>query len=254
MKSSVLEWFIAERKIRFLLIWKRYSLLPLLFCSLLSSSYNEELPLRFHHSSMSQRTNSSSTNPSKRSPSPFSSSSATNTPAAASAAAPPIFPAMKKAKSQAVACSVDGNKNGQQQTAPHVHFAENPALSPMIEDDPNDVVLEGSSPSSAFGRGVSSSGGGITANLARKKATPPQPSKKLVIKLVKGMCFCFPSLPIMRFSSSFKCTHKIRDFCNPFFYCMCLFNWGEIVRVLMWLVCCWISFSGTKVNRWSFYI
>ncbi|KAK4421074.1 Cullin-4 [Sesamum alatum] len=96
---------------------------------------------------MSQPT--TSTNPSKRSASPYSSSSSTTT-AGAGAAAAPIFPAMKKAKSQAVACSLDGNKNGQQQIAPHVHFAEPPAHSPMIEDDPNDVALETSSPSNAI--------------------------------------------------------------------------------------------------------
>lgn len=31
---------------------------------------------------------------------------------------------------------------------------------------------------------------GTTANLSRKKATPPQPTKKLVIKPFKGMCTC----------------------------------------------------------------
>ncbi|KAL0321370.1 UNVERIFIED_CONTAM: Cullin-4 [Sesamum radiatum] len=153
--------------------------------TLLSFSYNEELSLRFHNSSMSQPTTSTSTssNPSKRSASPYSSSTTTT---GAGTAAAPIFPAMKKAKSQAVACSLDGNKNGQQQIAPHVHFAEPPAHSPMIEDDPNDVALETSSPSNAFGRGLAASAGGVTANLSRKKATPPQPTKKLVIKLVKA--------------------------------------------------------------------
>ncbi|KAL3624803.1 hypothetical protein CASFOL_031471 [Castilleja foliolosa] len=43
----------------------------------------------------------------------------------------------------------------------------------MIEDDPIDVVMEASSPSNPFGRGVASSGGGVTSNLSRKKATPP---------------------------------------------------------------------------------
>ncbi|KAL0310541.1 UNVERIFIED_CONTAM: Cullin-4 [Sesamum angustifolium] len=61
----------------------------------------------------------------------------------------------------------------------------------MIEDDPNDVALETSSPSNAFGRGLAASAGGVTANLSRKKATPPQPTKKLVIKLVKAK----PTLP-----------------------------------------------------------
>ncbi|KAL7102674.1 hypothetical protein ACP275_08G132900 [Erythranthe tilingii] len=137
---------------------------------------------------MSQRTNSSSTNPNKRS---SSSNPNATTPIAAAAAASPIFPPMKKAKSQGVSCSVDGNMNGQQQPTPHVHFAETPALSPMIEDDPNDAVLEASSPSSAFGRVGATCGGGITSNLSRKKATPPQPTKKLVIKLFKAK----PTLP-----------------------------------------------------------
>ncbi|CAK9167860.1 unnamed protein product [Ilex paraguariensis] len=92
--------------------------------------------------------------------------------------------AMQKAKSQAVALSLDG-KNGQQQS-PHVHFA--PDIESAVVDDPNSMiedpnpndVVDGSSPA---GR-VSTSG--VTANLSRKKATPPQPAKKLVIKLVKG--------------------------------------------------------------------
>ncbi|XP_075481912.1 LOW QUALITY PROTEIN: cullin-4-like [Primulina tabacum] len=99
-----------------------------------------------------------------------------------------IFPAMKKAKSQAVASSIEGNKNGQQQITPHVHFSE----STMIENDPNDVVLEATAASGSFGVRVGAGGGGSTANLARKKATPPQPTKKLVIKLVKAK----PTLPI----------------------------------------------------------
>ncbi|GFQ05652.1 cullin-4 [Phtheirospermum japonicum] len=137
---------------------------------------------------MSQPNTSTSTNPGKRSFSPYSSS----TTSVAGAAASPIFPAMKKAKSQAATCSLDGSKNGQQQqSTPHVHFADPPALSPMIEDDPNDVVMEASSPSNPFGRGVAASGGGVTSNLSRKKATPPQPAKKLVIKLNKAK----PTLP-----------------------------------------------------------
>ncbi|KAL6553166.1 Cullin-4 [Orobanche gracilis] len=133
-----------------------------------------------------------STNPTKRSVYPYSSSSAAITNSAADAAAS-IFPAMKKSKSQAAGCSLDGSKNGQQQATPHVHFAEPPVLSPMIEDDPNDGVLEASSPSNHFDRGVAASAG-VTANLSRKKATPPQPAKKLVIKLVKD-CFAKPTLP-----------------------------------------------------------
>ncbi|KAL0442515.1 UNVERIFIED_CONTAM: Cullin-4 [Sesamum latifolium] len=130
---------------------------------------------------------STSAVPGKRSSSPHSSATPTST----GVGAVPVVPAMKKAKSQAVACSLDGNKNGQQQITPHVHFAEPPVHSPMMEDDPSDVVMEASPSSTVFGRGVSASGGGVTANLSRKKATPPQPTKKLVIKLVKAK----PTLP-----------------------------------------------------------
>ncbi|EPS64061.1 cullin 4, partial [Genlisea aurea] len=100
------------------------------------------------------------------------------------AAAIPIPPTMKKAKSQAVACSIDAP----QQQIPH--FAETPAHSPMIEDDA-DSAMEASPPANSFGRVVSGSGGGVTANLSRKKATPPQPAKKFVIKLNKAK----PTLP-----------------------------------------------------------
>ncbi|KAK4491577.1 hypothetical protein RD792_002329 [Penstemon davidsonii] len=96
-----------------------------------------------------------------------------------SAAASPILSAMKKAKSQV--------------TTPHVHFTDNP----MTEDDPNDVLMEASPSSSAFGRVVAGSGGGITSNLSRKKATPPQPTKKLVIKLVKVISSCEVNLCCM---------------------------------------------------------
>ncbi|CAI9782156.1 unnamed protein product [Fraxinus pennsylvanica] len=141
---------------------------------------------------MSQPT---STNPNKRS-SPCSSTSHTSvatrdaTAYAAGSSGATIFSAMKKAKSQAVAYSLDSNKNSQQSITPHVHFADSPAHSPMIEDDPNDVLE--ASPSS--GRGAAAVGGhegGTIANLSRKKATPPQPAKKLVIKLNKAK----PTLP-----------------------------------------------------------
>ncbi|KAJ1430596.1 Winged helix-like DNA-binding domain superfamily [Sesbania bispinosa] len=72
-------------------------------------------------------------------------------------------PPMKKAKSQAVACSLDP-KNGL-----HHHAADDAVFD---SDDPN-------------ARGF------IAANLSRKKATPPQPPKKLLIKLHKGK----PTLP-----------------------------------------------------------
>ncbi|KAL6992230.1 hypothetical protein U1Q18_010338 [Sarracenia purpurea var. burkii] len=94
-----------------------------------------------------------------------------------------LFPAMKKAKSQAVACSVD-NKNGLQHQPPHhIHFntdldAADDHLSLNIDDpnNPNDVAVD---LAAGIGRA------GVTANLSRKKATPPQPAKKLVIKLLK---------------------------------------------------------------------
>ncbi|KAH7839521.1 hypothetical protein Vadar_005284 [Vaccinium darrowii] len=88
------------------------------------------------------------------------------------------FPAMKKAKSQAVASSLD-NKNGLHHQPPphhHIHFDTDLA---SIEEDPNSnhPIPVGSS--------------GVTSNLSRKKATPPQPAKKLVIKLLKAK----PTLP-----------------------------------------------------------
>lgn len=98
-------------------------------------------------------------------------------------------PAMKKAKSQAVASSLDGNKNG----IPF-HFDTTDLVdpsSPIIEEDPAspnyDAVCQGS-PS-----------GGVTSNLSRKKATPPHPAKKLVIKLLKGSFFASPFLLWERF-------------------------------------------------------
>ncbi|KAL2498970.1 Cullin-4 [Abeliophyllum distichum] len=74
----------------------------------------------------------------------------------------PNFSGDEEGKVAAVAYSLD-NKNGQQTS------------------------------SNSFGRGVGggSGGSGVTANLSRKKATPPQPAKKLVIKLVKAK----PMLP-----------------------------------------------------------
>ncbi|CAI9783451.1 unnamed protein product [Fraxinus pennsylvanica] len=138
---------------------------------------------------MSQPT---STNPSKRS-SPCSSTSTTaaaTRDAAAGSSGATIFPAMKKAKSQSVPCSLDSNKNGQQSINPHVHFADTPAHSPMTEDDPSSV-LEGSLSSGRGAAAVGGHEGGTIANLSRKKATPPQPAKRLVIKLNKAK----PTLP-----------------------------------------------------------
>ncbi|KAG5622107.1 hypothetical protein H5410_007325 [Solanum commersonii] len=78
----------------------------------------------------------------------------------------PLSRSMKKAKSQAAA--TDDNKNGQQQQH-KVESTDEPCVS-MIQY----------------------SGGGVTSNLSRKKATPPQPPKKqLVIKLNKAK----PTLP-----------------------------------------------------------
>ncbi|XP_022848611.1 cullin-4-like [Olea europaea var. sylvestris] len=139
---------------------------------------------------MSQPT---STNPNKRS-SPCSSTSttaaATTRDAASGSSGAAIFPAMKKAKSQPVACSLDSNKNGQQSIPPHVHFTDSPSPSPMIEDDPSDV-LEGSLSSGHGAAAVGGHEGGTIANLSRKKATLPQPAKRLVIKLNKAK----PTLP-----------------------------------------------------------
>ncbi|KAF7120130.1 hypothetical protein RHSIM_Rhsim13G0114000 [Rhododendron simsii] len=85
---------------------------------------------------------------------------------------------MKKAKSEAVASSLDRNKNG-------IPFRfDDPPSPTTIEDDPTnpnyDVVAHSSG-----------GGGGVTSNLSRKKATPPHPAKKLVIKLLKAK----PTLP-----------------------------------------------------------
>ncbi|GFY80642.1 cullin4 [Actinidia rufa] len=82
------------------------------------------------------------------------------------------FPATKKAKSHAVASSLD-HKNGlHHQPPPHyIHFDDDHPNEAVISDEQNDVV--------------------VAANLSRKKATPPPPGKKLVIKLVKGK----PTLP-----------------------------------------------------------
>ncbi|XP_038705858.1 cullin-4-like [Tripterygium wilfordii] len=90
------------------------------------------------------------------------------------------FPPMKKAKSQAVACSLDSsNRNGLHHHRHHHASADDEVFfdssSKSIDDDlkPEDRVLP------------------PAANLSRKKATPPQPAKKLVIKLLKAK----PTLP-----------------------------------------------------------
>ncbi|XP_024030922.1 cullin-4 [Morus notabilis] len=101
------------------------------------------------------------------------SSSRSNTNAAAasssssfSTAAATNGPPMKKTKSQAMACSLDPNKNG-------LHHNN---------QDNNDVVFD---PSMALDEDPKPSDG-AAANLSRKKATPPHPpGKKFVIKFNK---------------------------------------------------------------------
>ena len=95
-----------------------------------------------------------------------------NSNATASSSSPPHFqPPMKKAKSQAVACSLDPNKNG-------LHHHHN--------QDDNDVVFDPSSMALDDDSKSEDARAPSAANLSRKKATPPQPAKKFVIKLVKG--------------------------------------------------------------------
>ncbi|CAN6553359.1 unnamed protein product [Malus baccata var. baccata] len=96
-------------------------------------------------------------------------------------------PPMKKAKSQAVAGSLDPSKNGL-----HHHHHHHPHTHPSQDPD-NDAVFDPSSMSLDEDlKPDDPSPRGIAANLSRKKAQPPQPStKKLVIKLVKAK----PTLP-----------------------------------------------------------
>lgn len=148
--------------------------------------------------------------PNKRSSSCSPITTSTTATSGAQPPSPLYFPqAMKKAKTQAVACSLDTNKNGGQH---HVHFssdlaASDPSLAANIED-PN---LAADVPTSA------ATSGGVTANLSRKKATPPQPAKKLVIKLLKGSIFLAPR-------TSFNCLillyHGLK-FCFKMIYIFC---------------------------------
>ena len=104
-----------------------------------------------------------------------SSSSATSVAANAGVRSPP----MKKAKSQAVACSIDGNKNGL-----HSHHQDFNPTDDVVFDPSSmalDEDLKTDDPSS-----LPNARGGMAANLSRKKATPPQPAKKLLIKFHKG--------------------------------------------------------------------
>lgn len=143
---------------------------------------------------MSHRTGTTTTNTNSNKPSsPFISSSSSSTTRGGGAPLSPL-PAMKKAKSQAVAYSLD-NKNGQ---PPHVHFSpdidvntsnfNSTSMIDVEEEDPSnlsgDVVLDPNNVSNFSSNALSRASG--TANLSRKKATPPQPQKKLVIKFLKG--------------------------------------------------------------------
>ncbi|KAF9684160.1 hypothetical protein SADUNF_Sadunf04G0088800 [Salix dunnii] len=114
--------------------------------------------------------------PTKRSASASASATATATATTgtASTSASNNFLPMKKAKSQAAsACSpLDHNING-------LHHSEDVVFDPSsmsLDDDPK--LVDYRTPPA-------------TANLSRKKATLPQPAKKLVIKLVKAK----PTLP-----------------------------------------------------------
>ncbi|KAF2316709.1 hypothetical protein GH714_042050 [Hevea brasiliensis] len=108
--------------------------------------------------------------------------SATATTSSSSASATANFPPMKKAKSQAVsACSPldpSCNKNG-------IHHFSSAATAD------NDVVFDPSSMTLDDDPKLQDRSPPAAANLSRKKATPPQPAKKLVIKLVKAK----PTLP-----------------------------------------------------------
>ncbi|GKU92579.1 hypothetical protein SLEP1_g6287 [Rubroshorea leprosula] len=89
---------------------------------------------------------------------------------------------MKKAKSQAVACSpLDPNKNGlhRHHTQVENDVVFDPSAAMAIDDD-----VRPDEPRAP-----------AAANLSRKKATaaPPQPAKKLVIKLLKGVLLCWIS-------------------------------------------------------------
>ncbi|GKV36953.1 hypothetical protein SLEP1_g45035 [Rubroshorea leprosula] len=97
----------------------------------------------------------------------------------ASNSSPLHHPPMKKTKSQAVACSsLDPSKNGLQHRHNHTQVENEVVFEPSAMAIDDDVRPDESRAPAA-------------ANLSRKKATLPQPSKKLVIKLVKAK----PTLP-----------------------------------------------------------
>ncbi|KAL5977480.1 Cullin-4 [Asimina triloba] len=97
---------------------------------------------------------------------------------------------MKKAKSQPPSFSID-SKNGlqqQQQQLNHLSSDDGDADSMLVEED---LKADATADASSIAIGVvggsrNPTSTGVAANLSRKKATPPQPARKLVIKLVKG--------------------------------------------------------------------
>ncbi|KAF3777265.1 hypothetical protein EJ110_NYTH46202 [Nymphaea thermarum] len=94
----------------------------------------------------------------------------------------PVIPSMKKPKSQQPPpCSLE--KNGLQHCSPQPSDSD-----AMLVDLKVDSAVDASpAPAQAMALGIGCSGStGIAANLSRKKATPPQPTKKLVIKPFKG--------------------------------------------------------------------
>lgn len=95
-----------------------------------------------------------------------------------SAAAATRSPPMKKAKSQALACSLDP-KNGL-----HNHHLGFTAPDDVVFD-PSSMALD-EDPKTDDPTALPNARGVMAANLSRKKATPPQPPKKLLIKLHKG--------------------------------------------------------------------
>ncbi|KAL2930597.1 Cullin-4, partial [Bienertia sinuspersici] len=108
----------------------------------------------------------------------------TNTHLCSSPSSSSYFPSMKKPKSQN--SSLD-TKNGIHTSSTDDDVVVHHGASMIVDDDrkPDTVV----SPSSNSRAPITA---GVTANLSRKKATPPNPStKKLVIKLVKAK----PTLP-----------------------------------------------------------
>lgn len=117
--------------------------------------------------------------PTKRS----ASATTSNSSSSASASASANFHPMKKAKSQVVsACSPldpPSNKNGLHHFNPTTASESDVVFDPSaltLDDDPK--LDDPTKPPAA-------------ANLSRKKAIPPQPAKKLVIKLVKGIIIVF---------------------------------------------------------------